>query len=101
VEANQSDQRTVLSVSSLVAGRYGPEGVCLSLPTVVRRYRVVRILRPAFGPDEAAAPRRPSGLLEATIAQIGDVLARGIAQDRPRRAPAREGVQRHGRTPAR
>jgi L-lactate dehydrogenase len=74
VEAVLRDQRTVLSVSSLVTGHYGLADVCLSLPAVVRRTGVERMLRLDLDREETAALRRSAGVLQATIAQIADGL---------------------------
>ena len=73
VEAILRDQRTVLSVSSLVAaeqGYYGIADLCLSLPAVVRLQGVERLLRLALDPAEAQALRHSAGVLQATVAQL-------------------------------
>ena len=44
LEAILRDQATVLSVSSLVPAAYGVGDVCLSLPTVVTRNGIERVL---------------------------------------------------------
>jgi L-lactate dehydrogenase len=44
VEMILHDQRTVVTVSSLMDGQYGIRDICLSLPTVVGRGGVVRVL---------------------------------------------------------
>ena len=44
VEAILRDQHTVLSVSSLVTGYYGINDVCLSLPTIVSRGGIEKVL---------------------------------------------------------
>jgi L-lactate dehydrogenase len=74
VEAVLRDQRTVLSVSSLIRGHYGIEDVCLSLPTVVRRQGVERVLRLDLSPAEVAALQRSSEVLKATLARVSDVI---------------------------
>jgi L-lactate dehydrogenase len=59
VEAILRDQRTVLSVSSLLAGavarHYGIEDICLSLPAVIDRSGVRQVLRLALSDSEQAA----------------------------------------------
>jgi L-lactate dehydrogenase len=75
VEAVLRDQRTVLSVSSLIRGHYGLEDVCLSLPTVVRRRGVERVLKLDLSPAEVAALQRSSEVLKGTFAQVSDVIA--------------------------
>ena len=44
LEAILRDQATVLSVSSLVPPQYGVEDVCLSVPTVITRQGIERVL---------------------------------------------------------
>jgi L-lactate dehydrogenase len=67
VEAILRDQRTVLSVSSLVDGMYGIRDVCLSLPSVVGRGGVEEVLPLSLSPDEEAALRRSATLLRETL----------------------------------
>jgi L-lactate dehydrogenase len=71
-EAILRDQSTVLSVSSLVDdGAFGEGEVCLSLPTVVGRGGIERVLRLSLDPSETAALRRSADVLRATIRQLG------------------------------
>ena len=71
VEAILRDQHTVLSVSSLIpSGIYGDGEVCLSLPTVVGRGGVERVLHLDLAPAESAALVRSADVLRATIQQI-------------------------------
>jgi L-lactate dehydrogenase len=74
VEAIVRDQSTVLSASSLLTGQYGLSNVCLSLPTVINRRGVARVLQlgldgeieklrklrnPNQGAESRSASRRP------------------------------------------
>lgn len=77
VEAILRDQRTVLSVSSLIEGPYGLSDVCLSLPTVVRRQGVERVLTLDLSPAEREALSRSADVLKATGAPIVAQLAEG------------------------
>jgi L-lactate dehydrogenase len=70
VEAILRDQRTVLSVSSLADGCYGLSDVCLSLPTVVNRSGVERVLHLNLSQKELAAVRHSADVLKGTIAQL-------------------------------
>jgi L-lactate dehydrogenase len=70
VEAVLRDQRTVLSVSSLIDEYNGIGAVCLSLPTVVDRGGVERVLRLELDPSEIEALRRSADVLKATLAQL-------------------------------
>jgi L-lactate dehydrogenase len=71
VEAILRNQNTVLSVSSLIEGYYGLSDLCLSLPTVVNRSGVERVLRLELSPQEIEGLRHSSEVLKATIAQLG------------------------------
>jgi L-lactate dehydrogenase len=72
VEAILRDQGTVLSVSSLVDdGAFGDGDVCLSLPTVVGRTGIERVLRLELSPSEAAGLRQSAGVLRTTNRHLG------------------------------
>jgi L-lactate dehydrogenase len=77
VEAIIRDQRTVLSVSSLVDDFYGISDVYLSLPCVVTRDGIERLLRLDLSPSEAAGLRRSAGVLREMI----DDLAAGAGAE--------------------
>ncbi len=72
-EAILRDQSTVLSVSSLVKGLYGIEDVYLSLPTVLHRGGVERVIHLELSADEEAKLRASARVLHETIAGL-DVL---------------------------
>jgi len=71
VEAILRDQRTVLSVSSLISDYYGIDDLYLSLPTVIGRRGVERTLRLGLSAEEASGLRRSAALLRKTIEAIG------------------------------
>jgi L-lactate dehydrogenase len=71
VEAILRDQGTVLSVSSLIGNYYDIEDVFLSLPTVVDRAGVERILRLKLNDQEAAGLRKSAQLLQDLTTRIG------------------------------
>jgi L-lactate dehydrogenase len=71
VEAILRDQSTVLSVSSLIDEYHGIRDVCLSLPTVVDRGGVERVLRLQLDPSEIEALGRSADVLKSTIAHVG------------------------------
>jgi L-lactate dehydrogenase len=71
VEAVLRDQHTVLSVSSLIGDYYGIDDVYLSLPAIVGRRGVERVLRLGLSAEEASALRRSAGLLRESIGAIG------------------------------
>jgi L-lactate dehydrogenase len=70
VEAILRNQRTVLSVSSLIADYYDINDVYLSLPTVVNRSGTERVLRLNLDADEIEKLRHSANVLKQTIAQL-------------------------------
>jgi L-lactate dehydrogenase len=64
------DQNTVFSVSTFIGDYYGISDVCLSLPAVLNREGVDRVLRLELNPEEAAGLRRSAEVLQSTIAKL-------------------------------
>jgi L-lactate dehydrogenase len=73
VEAIIRDQRTVLSVSSLITDYYGISDVYFSLPCVVHRDGVERLLRLDLSPTEAAGLRRSAAVLRSMLDDLSTV----------------------------
>jgi len=72
-EAILRDQSTVLSVSSLVKGLYGIEDVYLSLPTVLHRGGVERVIHLELSADEEAKLKASARVLHETIAGLDEL----------------------------
>ncbi len=70
VEAIVRNQRTVLSVSSLVQGYYGIDDVYLSLPTVISGAGVDRLLRLKLSDGEVEGLRQSAAVLKNTAASL-------------------------------
>jgi L-lactate dehydrogenase len=70
VEAILRDQHTVLSVSSLIRDYYGIDDVYLSLPAVIGRRGIERIVPLGLSADEASGLRRSAGLLRGMIGHL-------------------------------
>jgi L-lactate dehydrogenase len=70
VEAILRDQYTILSVSSLVENYYGITNVCFSLPTVINRNGIERVLHLQLDEDEQTLLRKSAAVLEDTIAKL-------------------------------
>ena len=70
IEAILRDQRTVLSVSSLIDNYYGIDDIYLSLPAVIHAGGVEHVLRLSLNDDEASALRRSAEMLITTRAQL-------------------------------
>jgi L-lactate dehydrogenase len=71
VEAVLRDQNTVLSISSLIQGHYGIQDVCLSLPSIVDRGGVERVLNLDLSQDEVAGLLKSAAVLKDTIKNLG------------------------------
>jgi L-lactate dehydrogenase len=70
-EAILRDQNTVLSVSSLMTGIYGIEGVCLSLPSILDRGGLERVLHLELDETELSGLRRSAEVLKKLILDLG------------------------------
>src|SRR5688500_4397085 len=66
VQATLRDQHTVLAVSSLIHDYYGIDDVYLSLPAVIGRRGVERIVPLGLSAEEASGLRRSAGMLHET-----------------------------------
>jgi len=73
-EAILRDQSTVLSVSSLVNGLYGIEDVYLSLPTVLHRGGVERVIHLELSEDEETKLKNSARVLHQTIAGLDGLI---------------------------
>jgi len=71
VESILSDQRSVLSVSTLVPSGYGLGELYLSLPTVVGKNGVERVLEMPLAEQEAQGLRNSAGLLREVLSGLG------------------------------
>jgi L-lactate dehydrogenase len=70
VEAIVRDQSTVLSVSSLVDGLYGLRDVCVSLPAVVGRNGIERVLPVTLDDAEVEALRRSAAVVRQALDEV-------------------------------
>jgi L-lactate dehydrogenase len=70
VEAILRDQKTMLSVSSLIQNYYDKSDVCFSLPTVVSQVGVEWVLRLDLNPEEIEHLRNSVQVLKKAIAQL-------------------------------
>jgi L-lactate dehydrogenase len=69
-EAILRDERTVLPVSTRLTGQYGIEGVYLSLPCVVGRDGVERVIEIPLDERERAGLRASADILRRTAEGI-------------------------------
>jgi L-lactate dehydrogenase len=71
VESIVRDQSTVLSATSLLTGQYGLSDVCLSLPSVINRRGIARVLELELADDEREKLTQSGNMLKASIAELG------------------------------
>ncbi len=71
IEAILHDQHSILSVSTLIQNRFGIDDVYLSLPCVVARSGVTRVLDMPLSADEVAALQVSASVLKEAIASMG------------------------------
>jgi len=69
-EAVLRDERSVLPVSTMLTGQYGIEGVYLSLPCVVGRGGVERVIEIPLDEEETAGLRASADILRRTVESI-------------------------------
>ena len=65
------DQHTVVTVSSLMEGQYGVHDICLSLPTVIGRAGVVRVLELKLSDAEVEGFRKSAEALKDVARSVG------------------------------
>jgi L-lactate dehydrogenase len=70
VEAILRDQSTVLSVSSLIEDYYGIQDVCLSLPTVIHRGGIERVLNLTLAENEIVGLQNSAQVLKQVIQEL-------------------------------
>ncbi len=68
-EAILRDEHSILTVSTLLTGEYGIDGVCLSLPTVVGRRGVERVIPLKLAADEELLLRHSADVVRAMAAR--------------------------------
>ena len=69
-EAILRDERALLTVSSVIAGYEGLDDVALSLPSVIGRDGVERVIRLQLSDDERRSLARSAEILKETIGQL-------------------------------
>jgi len=70
VEAIMRDEHSILTVSSLLNGQYGLTDVCLSVPSVVDRNGVNRILEVPLSDEEIKLLHKSADTLKSVISKI-------------------------------
>lgn len=70
IEAVMRDQSTVLSVSSLIDDYYDLQDVCFSLPTVIDRGGIERVLKLKLNDEEKTGLEKSANILKDTIQKL-------------------------------
>ncbi|MDA8333431.1 MAG: L-lactate dehydrogenase [Peptococcaceae bacterium] len=71
IEAVLGDEQSILTVSGLLHGEYGLDGVCLSLPCILDHSGRHKALALALAPEEETALRDSARVLKSVIAESG------------------------------
>lgn len=71
MESILRDQKSVLPVCSLLEGQYGLRGVCLSLPSILDRGGVARILELPLSETEIKQLRQSARILQEATTSLG------------------------------
>jgi malate dehydrogenase len=66
-EAVHRDSRRIIPVSVMFTGQYGIEGVAMSLPAIIGRNGVERVLEPRLTPDELGVLRESAGVVRQVL----------------------------------
>lgn len=64
------DEKVVLTVSTLQSGILGVAGIALSLPAIVGREGIIRVLEPAMDAAEKAALEHSAAVLQQSLAKL-------------------------------
>lgn len=70
VEAIMRDEHSILTVSSLITGQYGISDVCISVPTVVDRNGIKRVLEVPLSEDEKRMLQKSADTLKEIIQKL-------------------------------
>lgn len=70
MEAILRNQNTVLSVSSLLSGEYGISDVCLSLPSIVNRSGIQKVLHLRLSAEEVRKLQDSARVLQETMGRL-------------------------------
>lgn len=70
VEAILRDENSILTVSSLMSGHYGVDNICLSLPTIINRTGIKRVLTLTLYPDEQDKFRHSAAVMQDLVKNL-------------------------------
>lgn len=70
VESIVRDENSILTVSSLMEGNYGMKDVCLSVPSIVNRHGIERVLDIPLSDEETVLLRKSGDSLKQVISEL-------------------------------
>jgi L-lactate dehydrogenase len=70
------DQRSVLTVSTLLEGEYGIENVCLGIPCVVGREGVHQVIEAKLTPEEQKLLQKSAATLQNVLKELYDEVTK-------------------------
>jgi len=70
VSAIVRNEKSVLTVSSVLEGEYGLKGLCLGVPAIVGEAGVERVMNVSLPPPEQASLERSAAVLKQALAQL-------------------------------
>lgn len=74
IEAIVRDENSVLTVSSLIQGKYGLNDICLSLPSIVNRQGVQQTMELPLSSEEQQGLEKSAGVLREAIDSLEEYL---------------------------
>ncbi len=69
IESIAHDEKRTMPLSTLINGYQGESGICLSLPVVVGRQGITRVMEPALSPEEVEAFKASAEVVRSMIAE--------------------------------
>ena len=70
IEAISHDENCVLTVSSLIQDMYGLDDICLSIPSIINRRGVAKILELPLTPEEQRALQKSAKVIGSAIEEL-------------------------------
>jgi L-lactate dehydrogenase len=83
VESILLDKKEVLTVSTLVSDFYGIDDICFSMPAIVGKRGVERVLKPLLREDERDKLLRSAAMLRGVLDSVGDDVAGQAVPEAP------------------
>ncbi len=85
IEAIVRDENSVLTLSSLIQGKYGLNDVCLSLPSIVNRQGILETLELPLSPEEQTGLEKSARVLREAIDSLQEYTSPNLVFNIPSR----------------